>query len=361
MKIAIVYLSPTFSIDMKNAVMKVIRFQSFASAYKNSIKIFTLHTDAPCLDMDLDMLPRHLPRKNFFAAVSERVKEFAPDIIEAHVHQKCAVFLARQLHPIPTTLTFHNSPRKSDISRRILRPLDFFHLKRVIGVSQYARDSYRRLYPEHKKRIIAIPNAMPAKDYLTDPEAPVKEKIILWVGMPTPKKGLAEFAEALTQTLPHLEGWKGVIISYTAERFFNEVKARFADSLGEQCIWLDALPHHEVIAWMKKAAIFVMPSKHREGFSMAALEAHLAGAAIISSGVSSLVETSGLEGAYYLRQISAQSIAHAIQYLAHNSAERRALAKRGQNYVRQHHRIEDRAGELDQLRRQIVMGKTPAK
>ena len=105
---------------------------------------------------------------------------------------------------------------------------------------------------------------------------------------------------------------------------------------------------------MKKAAIVVISSRLREAFPLSGLEAHLGGAALVSSGLGGLPEISGKEGALTLPEVSAEAIADAVTELAKNDEARLALAKRGQNYVLKHHNIKDRAAELDALRRHIT-------
>ena len=77
---------------------------------------------------------------------------------------------------------------------------------------------------------------------------------------------------------------------------------------------------------------------------------HLASCGVISSGRGGMKEVSSLDGALYLKEMSAAAIAESMRFLIENEPERKALAQRGHDYVMRHHRIDDRVAELDALR-----------
>ena len=355
MKIAIVHIPPGFGVSFLHATANVPRYLTQASAYRGSTRFFTEHVADPCPDLDLDMLPRGLGKRKRLALLKERIRLFAPDIIEVHSDRSVAFFLARRFRRTPVILTMHNSCVRQSLWNRFFRSLRFYAFARIICVGRHERDSYRRVYPEHAARFVAIPNAMPVEG--SRGEAGSKEKILLWAGRSVPEKGLLDYAEAMATALPKLKDWRSVAAALVQtekeRRYFNEAQARIPSSSQERALWLSNLPHRELMAWMKKAAIFVMIARLPEGMALAALEAHVAGAAVISSG-GPIKETSGHEGAVYLTEISGEAIAEAVMRLAKNDKERQSLALRGQDYVLKHHRIEDRAKELDALRRQIL-------
>ena len=359
MKVAIVHMGPAFGVSFLYSTANVPRFLTQASAYRDSTRFFTDYVEDPCPDLDLDMLPRDLPRGRRLALLAERIRLFAPDIIEAHEDRHVAFFLARRFRDIPVTLTLHSCYRRQNLWNRFFRSLRFFALARFLCVSDYARDSYRRGYPLYASRIITLRNAVPREGFLED--ARKKEKIVFWSSRSAPEKGLMEHAEAMTKALPALQDWRSVVavLARTKEerRYFEEARARLAPSVRERSLWLLNLAHQESVSWMRKSAIFVAPyppGRWEEPCPLSLFEAHLGGAAVISSGRGGMPEVSGKEGAFYLKEVSGETVAEAIKRLAENDEERIALAKRGQDYVLKHHRIEDRAKELDALRRQII-------
>ena len=105
----------------------------------------------------------------------------------------------------------------------------------------------------------------------------------------------------------------------------------------------------EVMAVTRRAAIAVTPSRVREALGLAALEAHAAGAALISSGRGGLGEASG-EHAVYVKVEDAGPLTAAMNRLVEDPAERLALARSGQDFVERVHSPVARAAELDALR-----------
>jgi glycosyltransferase involved in cell wall biosynthesis len=100
---------------------------------------------------------------------------------------------------------------------------------------------------------------------------------------------------------------------------------------------------------MKGAAIALVPSVWAEPFGLAAVEAHAAGAALISSGRGGLREASGPH-ALYLDDVTAEALARAIDALILNPAGRQAMAAAAQAHVLTVHEPRARAQELARVR-----------
>ncbi len=356
MRIAIV--APFFDFSRSvpgGAIGDTIRHMAGESVYKDAIRIFAPYVQDPYPDLNLDMYPASLEGRALVAFLAERLRLYRPDIVEAHNVEREALDLSRRFPWTPFFLHSHSLPafRRHSLWNETVRPL---WLKRVIGVSDAARDRYRAMYPWHRKRIITIRNAIPVGDRRGGIKG--REKLILFAARAGDYKGLGEFAEGCAKSLRDLADWQAAILTvedrYSDPALREETQARFGGEMGARCQWIQNVPTAEVSAWMKRAAIFAAPSKCEEAFSLSVLEAHLGGAAVISSGRGGMREVGGEEGALYLKEVSAEAVAAAILRLAKNDEERQALAKRGQDYVLKHHRIEDRAKELDALREKIL-------
>ena len=360
MKIAIVASVPDFSRAFAGgAIGDTIRYMRDESAYKDQIRIFTQHTEDPYPDLQLDMHPASLEGKARLRFLKERLRLYKPDMIEVHGDQKTALSLSRRFPLTPVLLWHHGVQplRRHSLWSRATRLL---WLRYVVAVSDNVRDQWRANYPWHKRRIITIRNAIPTADWLGD--AHKKERLILFAGRSSEQKGFAEYVEGVAKALPALPSWRAAALTVEDMPPFRDLRekmqARYAESLGARCQWIQNAPAKEVASWMKRAAIFAVPSQWKEPFALALLEAHLAGAAVISSGRGGTPEVSGKEGAFYIKEVSGETVAEAIKRLAENDEERIALAEKGQDYALKNHRIEDRAKELDALRRQIT-GKEP--
>ena len=109
----------------------------------------------------------------------------------------------------------------------------------------------------------------------------------------------------------------------------------------------------------RRAAIAVVPSRVAEALGLTALEAHAAGAALISSGRGGLREASGPH-AIYVDPPEADGLAAAMQHLVRHDAERADMAREAQAFVAQTHAPALRAAELDDLRLRLTESRSLA-
>lgn len=87
---------------------------------------------------------------------------------------------------------------------------------------------------------------------------------------------------------------------------------------------LGALPHGEVTRWMQRASIFALPA-HYEPFGLAALEAALAGCALVLGDIPSFRELWG-DAASYVAPDDAEALAAALTELTGDAELRRTRA-----------------------------------
>jgi hypothetical protein len=103
----------------------------------------------------------------------------------------------------------------------------------------------------------------------------------------------------------------------------------------------------------RRAAIAVTPSFVAEALGLSALEAHAAGAALISSGRGGLREASGAH-AVYVDPPVAPDLTRAMTALVENAGQRIAMARAGQAFVAAVHAPAVRSAQLDDLRETLV-------
>jgi glycosyltransferase involved in cell wall biosynthesis len=125
------------------------------------------------------------------------------------------------------------------------------------------------------------------------------------------------------------------------------------ERFGERVSIRTNAPLSEVRAETRRAAIALTPSRVREGLSLSALEAHAAGAALVSSGRGGLLEASGPH-AVYVEPEAAGDLADAIIGLIDNPHRREGLARAGQERVVRSYSPKVRAAELDALRGHLL-------
>jgi glycosyltransferase involved in cell wall biosynthesis len=183
-----------------------------------------------------------------------------------------------------------------------------------------------------------------------------REKLILFSGRAMEEKGLEPFCDALAAVLDKNADWRGALMLGDWDRHAEwatpriEALARFGDRV--EIHKSASLP--QVQAVTRRAAIAVTPSFVAEALGLSALEAHAAGAALISSGRGGLREASG-DHAVYVDPPQAPDLTRALAALVANDDERVAMARAGQDFVASVHAPAVRSAQLDDLRERLLV------
>jgi glycosyltransferase involved in cell wall biosynthesis len=130
-----------------------------------------------------------------------------------------------------------------------------------------------------------------------------KEPIVLHVARLVEKKGTAYLLEAFARIAGAHAGARLVVIGAGPLR--ERLEQRAAElGIGARVVWLGALPHAQVRQWLRRAAVFCLPSctaasGDAEGLPISVLEAAASGTPVIATqhgGIPEAVEhgTSGL-------------------------------------------------------------------
>lgn len=375
MRIAIILgRTPVFGAPITPAHATVALNLARFSTYKDSIRLFPTQTDnEACRQSEFHVtpLPPGLNRAQENRLLHYDLQKWGPDIIEIHSHSSHQVSaIGRALPDAKIVYYLHYCPFSANHSfltnMRMLwrmRPVDHF-----ICVSQFVAGTLADIYPSFAGKTSAIPNSISAQGFYE--ACGPRDKLILFSARFVPEKGVEEMMGAIEKILPAFPDWRCAFAlpfhypDHLLDRpvpgqrqsyrdWMNDILAR-GEALGEQCIMHPGgLPKEELNSLRKNAALFVAPYNWNEGFGLAVLEAHLAGAAVISSGRGGLREVSG-DHAHYLPDVSPGSIADALEHFITNEEERLSLVRRGQEYVLKTHNPQKRADELDTLRRSIV-------
>ena len=293
-------------------------------------------------------------------ALLEGLRAFQPDLIECHQQVKQAMFLARSMPETRHVLYRHNAlkaPRHPFDAWRYnarYKAMDGF-----IFVSTAERAAFARAYPALADRAWAVPNPIDTGPWLASPDQ--REPVIAFSGRAMPEKGLALICAALPSILDRHPGWRAVLMLGDWEHHQKWAAPHVAAlrSYESRVTVLHSAPLSEVQRQMKTAAIALTPSMWDEPFGLAAVEAHAAGAALITSGRGGLREASGPH-ALYLSDLTPRALASAIEELIVQPNRRVALARAAQRYVIEVHAPRVRASELLTIRRAIVAGRRMA-
>ncbi len=295
-----------------------------------------------------------LPRRNTQQSLFDALRALQPELIEHHQQVKQALAVSARFPQAVHVLYRHNALKPArrwfDRWRYALR---YSRMDGFIFVSQAEKTAFARTYPQLADRAHAVPNPIDAGAWLAPPED--RRPIIAFAGRAMPEKGLDVLCAALPAVLDSHPTWRAVLMLNDWSKHADWATPHIAplQRFGPRVAVLRSAPLDQVREQMKSAAIAVTPSTWDEPFGLTAVEAHAAGAALISSGRGGLREASG-DHAHYLEAVTPRHLVAALDALIREPNRRLALARAAQHYVLKTHTPERRAAELAQVRRQLV-------
>ncbi|CAN5349689.1 N/A [soil metagenome] len=308
---------------------------------------------------DLVTVPSGLDKGRRIEAVTQALRTLEPDYIEYHQQLESAAILARRFPKKINVLYRHTRiKRPRDPINRLRYQARLRAFDRLIFVSEAACAEFLTDYPGFSGQVTAICNPINSTAWRGDVD--VRENLILFSGRATKEKGLETFCAALATVLDQSPDWRGALMLGDWERhkaWAGPVIASL-DRFGDRVEIHRSAPLAEVMAMTKRAAIAVVPSFVAEAFGLTALEAHAAGAALISSGRGGLREASGSH-AIYVDPPEAEGLATAMSGLIAHSQKRATMARQGQMRVASVHSAEVRSHQLDEVREALTTGARP--
>jgi glycosyltransferase involved in cell wall biosynthesis len=236
-----------------------------------------------------------------------------PDIIVVEQHPASAAVISRHLPGIPVML--HRHGMTQDYRRPWQRwrySRQYGRAAQIVCVSEALSAYVRATFPALASRVAVVPNGIDTR--LWQPAA--KEKLVAFAGRAVSEKGVLEISRALAGLLVRRGDWRASLLLAAGAQdaaLLARMKAALAPVM-ERIDWRENAPLDEVRQVFGRASVVLVPSIVREGFGRTALEAHAAGAALISSGAGALREVSG-NAALYLPDVSEHSIAQAVESL----------------------------------------------
>jgi len=284
----------------------------------------------------------------------ERLRAFRPDVIEHHQQVKQAMAVQQALPGTPHLLYRHNAlrPPRHPIDRWRYRAR-YERLDGLVFVSVAERDAFVRTFPDLDDRAFAVPNPIDASAWLASPED--RQPVIAFAGRAMPEKGVDVLCAALPAVLDAHPDWRAVLMLNDWDDHARWAARHVAplEPYGDRVEVLKSAPLAEVRRRMQSAAIALTPSVWDEPFGLTAIEAHAAGAALISSGRGGLREASGPH-ALYVDTVTPRTLAKAMEQLISAPEERLALARAAQAYVLATHTPQQRAADLQAVRRTLI-------
>lgn len=339
-----------FSEAQPNSMETVVRTMAGVDP-GGETRIFCCQGADDALAPGVDALPAGRIR---MPTLIDRLRAFRPDVIEHHQQVKQALAVQQALPETPHLLYRHNALRlpRHPIDRWRYRAR-YERLDGLVFVSVAERDAFVRTFPDLDDRAFAVPNPIDAGAWLASPDD--RQPVIAFAGRAMPEKGVDVLCAALPAVLDAHPDWRAVLMLNDWDDHARWAARHVAPlaRYGDRVEVLKSAPLGEVRLRMQTAAIALTPSVWNEPFGLTAVEAHAAGAALISSGRGGLREASGPH-ALYVDAVTPKTLAAAMDRLISSPEERLALARGGQAYVLEVHTPQRRAAELNAIRRILV-------
>jgi len=209
-----------------------------------------------------------------------------------------------------------------------------------LAISQATADALAARFPATAPRTVVAPLgvaptlAAPAGVASTLAAGPDPEEapqlpppgFVLAVGTLEPRKNLPRLVEAYRRLdAPLIERHPLVVVGANGWRTGETLRA--LSSLGDRCVTLGHVSDAALAELYRRCAVFCYPSLG-EGFGLPVLEAMAAGAAVVTSNVSSLPEVGG-DAVQYADPRDVDSIAAALARVLGDDAHREELRRRG--------------------------------
>lgn len=335
-----------FSAINPNSMETVVRSLAEAQDYRET-RIFCDEGAGDHQAPGVEILPVGPERRR---VLIEKLRRFRPEVIEHHQQPKQAAAVSTALPEAAHLFYFHSTlkpPRsRLDAWRYNAR---YSRADGLVFVSAAARALFVRAYPMLADKAWAVPNPINAEPWFASPDA--REPVIAFAGRAMREKGVDVICAALPAILDRHPAWRAVLMlnDWNEHRHWAAPHvaplARYADRVTV----LRSVSLAEVRRQMKLAAIALTPSIWAEPFGLAAVEAHAAGAALVSSGRGGLREASGPH-ALYLDAVTERTLTSAIEHLIAHPSKRLEMARAAQHYVMTTHTPGKRAAELLRIR-----------
>ncbi len=264
--------------------------------------------------------------------------------------RECDAFLASNsylsslLNRIPTVTivydltTFERSMRpnrRSSVIERLTLGRAVHRSKRLLAISQATADALGERFPAARGRTVVAPlGVSPAlSDEPDADDAPLPDPgFVLAVGTLEPRKNLPRLVAAYSTLDRELQARHPlVVVGALGWRTGETLEA--LRGLGDRCTMLGYVSDTVLAELYRRCAVFCYPSLG-EGFGLPVLEAMAAGAAVLTSQISSLPEVGG-DAVAYVDPHDVSSIASGLRALLENDAHRAELAKRGSERARE--------------------------
>lgn len=252
--------------------------------------------------------PLRLPRdlRILRRAVKELVRNNGVQIVES---RDTGIALAASSLEVPLVMRLHGGGiyfnhylgRKTSfidwaIERKALRAADF-----VVSPSLFAAEGTRKLAGLGNKNIVVIPHGIDLDQFRPLNEAPTEDKLIVFTGTVSAKKGVIELIAAMPRVLADFPDARLVLVGKdtrhkaSGESMVETLQKQASTESPGAVEFLGSVPPEEVVKHIRSARVCVFPS-HAETFGLAIAEAMSCGKPVVAGNIGPVQEIINEDG-----------------------------------------------------------------
>ena len=260
------------------------------------------------------------------------------DIIEIHNRPLVFNFLKKKINS-KFILYFHNDPISMNGSKTKDERLKLLvNLDKIIFVSKWIQN---RFFEDLDKKLINKTEVV-YPSISKEKKLHLKEKRITFVGKLNESKGYDIYKNAVLKILDEFKEWKAFSIG-DESRDRPIINHQNHEELG-------FLKHKDVLQFLNKSEIAVVPSRWEEPFGRTALESSSRACATIISNRGGLPETT--DHCIILKRLNSNELYIQLKDLILNNKKRKHIQNLGFKNVK--HLIKDKSKLIDQIREGLV-------
>ena len=276
--------------------------------------------------------------KEYCRNIISKIKNENYDIVEIHNRPLIFNYLKKEINS-RYILYFHNDPLSMNGSKSASERLNLLiNLDKIIFVSKWVQD---RFFIDLDKKLsdkteIVYPSIHKIK------KLNKKEKKITFVGKLNTSKGYDIYKDAITKILDEFKEWKAYSIG-DEDRKRPYINHQNHHELG-------FLKHKDVLKFLNKSEIAVVPSRWEEPFGRTALESSSRACATIISNRGGLPETT--DHCVILNKLNANELYKEIKKLIKNIKLRKKIQKNGSKNIK--HLVKNNSELIDRIRDSLI-------
>ncbi len=292
------------------------------------------------INIDINNLKSKLSSttKEYCKNIITKIKNENFDIIEIHNRPLIFNYLKKEINS-KFILYFHNDPLSMNGSKTSNERLNLLiSLDKIIFVSKWVQDRF--FIDLDKKLSDKTEIVYPSIHKINKPNK--KDKKITFVGKLNTSKGYDIYKDAITKVLDEYEEWKAYSIG-DEDRKRPVINHHNHKELG-------FLKHNEVLKFLNKSEIAVVPSRWEEPFGRTALESSSRACATIISNRGGLPETT--DHCIILKKLNSNELYKEIKKLILNPKLRKKIQNNGFKNIK--HLVKDNSEFIDRIRESLI-------